>query len=131
MKKTYLTFFFFLLSVLVYPQISNKDNSSQSINDLLVYFSSDFTVSQWYNIPYHTLNAVHGCLVFLNGHRIELYKYNLMDPEQNSIVENAKKTGTIEYSGITIPAFVNGSFILLSYEDHPERKKVIDMFYNF
>jgi hypothetical protein len=105
-----------------------NDNSSKSINDLLEYLSKYFTLSDRSEKFFGMIGAIDGCGIELNGSEIEIYKYDLKDPGQKTIIENAQKTNTMTVMGFTVPVLVNGTFIITNYSDHPEKNKLVEIF---
>jgi hypothetical protein len=108
-----------------------NDNSSKSINDLLEYFSENFSVTNKSEKFFEMIGAIDGCGVNLNGFSIEIYKFDIKDQGQKTIIENAQQTHTMSIFGTTFPVLVNGSFVICSYTGHPERTKIIEIFEEF
>jgi hypothetical protein len=112
-------------------RVLSNDNSSKSINDLLDCFSKIFVLSDKSEKLFGLIGAIDGCGIKLNGSGIEIYKYDIKDPGQKTIIENAKKTNTMTMIGFTFPVLINGSFVIGGYSDHPDRDKVIEIFRTF
>ena len=111
--------------------VLSYDNSSKSINNLLDYFSEIFTVSDKSEKLFGMIGAIDGCGIKLSGSRVEIYKYDIKDPGQKTIIENAIKTNTMIVMGFTFPVLVNGSFVITGYSGHPEKDKLIEIFKTF
>jgi hypothetical protein len=137
MNKTYFlrkTLFVFLMFLFVFVSCNaqNKSNSKKTIDDLLKYLSNDFEVTIENIIPlFSIIGAIDGRNVYLDRSMVEIYKYDLSDKRQKAIIDEAEKTGIMTIIGRANPVVVNGSFILISYIDHPEREKLISSFMNF
>jgi hypothetical protein len=114
-----------------YKYMSSNDNSSKSIDNLLEYFSKEFSVSDKIEMWFQMIGAIDGCVATLNGSSIEIYKFDNNDLGQKTILENAQKTHTLSVLGMTMPVLINGTFIIVNYADHPEKKKLIEAFEKF
>jgi hypothetical protein len=108
-----------------------SNNSHKSIDDLLEHISRSFSVSNKEGMWFQMIGAIDGCRVSVNGSSIEIYKFDINDPGQKTIVENAQRTNTMSMMGITFPVLVNGSFMIVNYTEHPERNNIIEVFRNF
>jgi hypothetical protein len=80
---------------------------------------------------YEMIGASDGYVFNLNDNSIEVYKYNITDKGQKAIFEKIEKEGMISPLGIMSSAQTNGSFIIVGYQDHPEKKKILECFHNF
>jgi len=110
---------------------NGKDNSAKTLDDLLEFMSSDFSVTGKGAKAFAMVGAIDGCSVKLDGHIVEIYKYDLKDAGQKTIIDNAKKTNTLSMMTGAIPCVVNGTFVLIGYTNHPEKDKVVSSFQSF
>ena len=132
MKKfKILSIFFFSFLLVVLFNSCNKDNSSKSIDDLIQYFSKNFQVSSKSEKLYQMIGAIDGCGIKINGNSVEIYKFDINDKGSKNILKNIESTNTFTVLGMTFPAIVNGSFVLSSYNNHPDKDKIIESFSNF
>ena len=111
--------------------ISIRNNSHKSIDDLLEYFSNYFSVSDKEWMWFQIIGAIDGCRVNINDSSIEIYKFDINDPGQKIIIENALNTNTMSVMGMTFPALANGSFLIVNYTSHPDRNNLMEIFKNF
>ena len=109
----------------------DRDNNARSIDDLVKHFASrGLSVGARSTKFYGMVGASDGAAVEILGDEVELYKYDLTDPGQRSIVGRARAEGTMTLIG-TVPVRVNGSFILAGYQDHAEKARILEAFQAF
>ena len=111
--------------------LSIRNNSHKSIDDLLDYFSGFFSVSNKEGMWFQMIGAIDGCRVNINDSSIEIYKFDINDPGQRTIIENALSTHTISIMGMTFPVLASGSFIITNYSLHPEMNRIMEIFREF
>ncbi|MBP5442681.1 MAG: carbohydrate ABC transporter substrate-binding protein [Treponema sp.] len=77
------------------------------------------------------LGAIDGCSVYLNSNPIEIYKFDTKDAVGKKILQNINSTNTIELLGTKFPAIVNEPFVIINYNSHPDRDKIVKSFKRF
>jgi hypothetical protein len=134
MKNNIITLLTVILLSIVFTGYSKSeinDNSSKTIDDLIQFFSTDFKIDGKHEKYFAMVGAIDGCSINLDGSGVEIYKYDLTDPGQKTIINEAKNKNTLPCFGMALPCIVNGSFILVNYTSHPKKDKVIKKFKNF
>jgi hypothetical protein len=106
-------------------------NSEVGIDDLLQFMSNELKVSDMTAKQASAIGASDGYGVELDGSRVEIYKFDMKDEGQKTIINKTKKTNTLSILGSEIPVIVNGSFILFGYAQHPQKDKVVKSFKNY
>ncbi|MDD4923968.1 MAG: hypothetical protein PHF74_03935 [Dehalococcoidales bacterium] len=108
------------------------ENNIKSIDDLIIFFiSRGLSVEGKNEKNYQLIGAADGCGLIISGEAIEIYRYDLDDPGQNTIITNAKNSNTISFWGLTFPCYVNGSFLLVNYYDNLNKDAIIAAFTSF
>ena len=62
---------------------------------------------------------------------MQIYQYDSDVQSQKKILEETKAKGKLITTDWSMPAIVNKGFILLSYEKHPDREKIVEIFKRF
>ncbi len=79
------------------------------------------------------IGATEGYSYSINGVDIEVYKFDENSSEEltKNNIKSAKEKGTItmpDFNNITFNALYNKGLVLLSYEQHPDKDKIIEIF---
>lgn len=107
-------------------------NNTKTINDLISYFKQNgLKVDNVDVMMFQIIGASDGKRMNINNTEIEVYKFDSDDKGQQTILNDIEKTGTINVLNMKEPAIINGSFIIISYEDHPDKQKIIQLFKKF
>ncbi len=120
---------------------SNKiETDDRSIDDLISGFKTagfKVTGSEYDNLykkaggnSAKLIGALDGRMVEIEGRTLEIYKFDLKNPEYRSLLNNVNANGVFRYNKVTVPARVNGSFLLIC-TGHPEKKKLERTFVSF
>jgi hypothetical protein len=111
---------------------SAKDNNDLSLLDLIDHMrKSGLQIDEIQPTIYSIVLAEDGCALFIEGAKVEIYRYDLTRPKLKQKVERIAETGQITILGIDFPAKVNGSFVMLTYTQHPKLEEIIHVFENF
>lgn len=133
-KKT-LSFLLLALTITVFVLAliaCTKGNNNKSISDLVAHLkASGVPVGQQSTKQYAFIGAVDGCGLEIGGQEVEIYKFDTNDSSQRKILDKVKKEGTFTVMGFTVPAKVNGSFLILNYQDNPNIDALLKAFSKF
>jgi hypothetical protein len=111
---------------------SAKSNNDRSLLDVIEHFrQSGLQIDEIQPTIYTAVLADDGCALFIEGAKVEVYRFDLNVPKIRQRVERVAKSGQITIFGIDFPAEVNGSFIMLTYSQHPKVPDIIEVFDRF
>lgn len=77
------------------------------------------------------IKATDGCQLTINGANIEIYRYDVNNEEQREFLEDIIKKGYIDILTVKFEARVNGSFVLLHGNEHPDSAAILQAFDSF
>ena len=80
---------------------------------------------------YEALLASRGCIIWIQGAKVELYIYDTENKIQREKLAKIKKTHKIKVLDMYIPAVVNGGMVMLTYSQHPNKAKIVRAFKKF
>lgn len=107
-------------------------NNDRSIIEVINFFEKNgLVISEIQATMYPVIMAEDGCALFIDGAKVEVYRYDLRKPKIKQKVERIAATGKIIICGIEFPAEANGSFVLLTYSRHPKMPDIITVFRHF
>ncbi|MCP4723569.1 MAG: hypothetical protein GY863_00960 [bacterium] len=120
---------------------SNKvQNDDRSIDDLITGFQAaglQVTGGEYDNLYKKAggnsakhIGALDGRMIEIEGKTLEIYKFDLTNPEYRSLLSNVNSNGVFRHNEITVPARVNGSFLLICAK-HPKKKRIERTFVSF
>jgi hypothetical protein len=111
---------------------SAKDNNDLSMLDVIDHLrKSDLQIDEIQPTIYTVIGAEDGCALFIAGAKVEIYRYDIRRPKIKEKLERIAQTGQITILGIDFPAEVNGSFVMLTYTQHPKRDEIVRVFRKF
>lgn len=109
-----------------------KDNHQKSMIDIIKYFDKSGLKVEVIQPSYaEIIKAQDGCQLTINGTNIEIYKYDIKNPEQLEKLKKIYNDGYIDVLSIKFNTRVNGSFIMLHGDSHPDNVKVNEVFDSF
>lgn len=121
-------------STLTKTQNTTLSNTNESLGDLVEHFKSNgFETGEVIGKAYSMMGAVEGFGIMINGEQIEFYRFDIKttDEETKKNLETARTAGVYSMSGMSFSAIMNGNMMLVRYEDHPEKDKIIEVFKNY
>ena len=109
-----------------------RDNHHKSLIDVVKHFEKNGLKVEVIQPSYaEIIKAQDGCQLTINGVNIEIYKYDIKNPKQLEKLKQIYKDGYIDVLSIKFDVKVNGSFIMLHGDSHPDNVKVNEVFDSF
>ncbi|MFS1519693.1 hypothetical protein V1503_25025, partial [Bacillus sp. SCS-151] len=111
-----------------------ESNESKGLPELVEHFRSQgFEMGEVTKKAYEMLGAVDGFGVEANGTQIEFYEYDIENAteETKANLDNGRSSGTMSMDGFSFSVVVNGDFILINHDEHPEQDKIVEAFNSF
>ena len=111
-----------------------KQEQSKSLSGIVNHFKDNgFIVGDVHTKAFEMLGAVDGFGIDVDGEQIEFYLFDRTSANEETLknLEDAEVLGKINMSGFSIPAKINEDIILLRYDEHPNKDKVIETFNNY
>jgi hypothetical protein len=130
MKKIY--FFFLFLFLIVLSGCSFSSNNDRSFWDVIKHFESSGVHVKAVN-PLSTLQVkAAAAYAFTIGDRqVGVYKYDSNNKKHKERLLRVDETGVFYVVGICYKAIRNGSYILIDFENHPQKQEIISAFETF
>lgn len=109
-----------------------NDNSGKSHMDLIHHFASKgIKIETVEPLMYNLAQAESGFCFKINGRQIGVYKYNLARKKQQHRYQLVRDSGVLYINGTKFGALINGSFVMIDHETHPDKEKIIKAFKSF
>ena len=109
-----------------------KDNYGKSHMDMIRHFASrGIKIETVEPLMYSLAQAETGFCFKINGRQIGVYKYNTERKKQKWRYQLIKDSGVLYINGVKFKAIINGSFVMIDYESHPDKEKIIKAFKSF
>ena len=80
---------------------------------------------------YSLAQAESGFCFKINGRQIGVYKYNTERKKQKWRYQLIKDSGVLYINGVKFHAMINGSFVMIDYDTHPDKEKIMKAFKSF
>jgi uncharacterized protein YecT (DUF1311 family) len=74
------------------------------------------------------LGASEGAGIEIFGKGVEVYRYDVAKEAQKLTLEKIAKEKSITFFSIVAPAKLNGGFVMIGYDEHPEKEKILKAF---
>jgi len=111
---------------------TQRDNSQKSLIDIIKHFDDNgLKVTVIQPSFAKAIKAQEGCQLTIDGSNIEIYRYNLKEPEQAEKLRQIHKDGYIDILSIKFEVNINGPFLMLHGNSHPDNVKIIEVFDSF
>lgn len=109
-----------------------KDNYGKSHMDMIRHFASrGIKIETVEPLMYSLAQAETGFCFKINGRQIGVYKYNTERKKQKWRYQLIKDSGVLYINGVKFKAMINGSFVMIDYDTHPDKEKIIKAFKSF
>lgn len=110
-----------------------SESSEDALGKLVEYFKeSGFTVGAKSNKMAALIGAKGGFGIELNGKQVEFYEYDLDSTEELTVTSlRTAKDGYIDMLGMKIKVVLNGNLLLVVYDSHPDKDKIVELFKNY
>lgn len=120
------------VSIIFFASCQEKDNNQRTIPELIAHFKkSGLKIDKIEPVIFQIIKAQDGCVIYIDKVKVEIYKYDKRLKQQREKIEKIEENGNIFILGLDFPVRVNGSFILLNYNNHPKRYEIIQAFESF
>ena len=83
------------------------------------------------NVVYQAIHASDGVVLYIEGAKVEVYRYNPEKRMQKERLDEVTKTGHIRILTIPVKAVRNGNLIMLTYTKHPKIHDIIKAFKSY
>jgi len=108
------------------------DNNQRSLREVITHLEREgLVISEIQATYYPVVMAEDGCALYIDGAKVEVYRYDVSKPKIRQKVEKIAATGKITICGIDFPAVVNGSFVMLTYSQHERVPDIVAAFRRF
>ena len=107
-------------------------NNSKTIEDLIIHFKNKgLNITAIYPMRKDIIGADSAVSLKVDKREIGIYKFDKFNTRQKKRLELVEKNKFLYIIGIKYPAFINGSFVMIQAESHPQKKKIIEIFNDF
>jgi len=111
--------------------LPEKDNNDRGIRELAAHMLQNTKTKYLCDMEPGPAHAESGFSVMDGKHQVAFYKYNKKSKKQTKKLDYIKKNKCLFLVGYKYPAMVNGSFVMIDFEETPQRQQLIDAFMSF
>lgn len=124
--------FFLLLLLAIFAGCAFSHNNDRSFWDVIKHFESNGVHVKSVN-PLTTIQVkAAAAFAFTIGDRqVGVYKYDSNNEKHKEKLKRVDETGVFYVVGIRYKAIRNGSYILIDFENHPQKEKIVETFKTF
>ena len=104
----------------------------KTLPGLVEHFKScGLKVDKAEDVVYQAVHASDGVVLYIEGAKVEVYRYDPKKPMQKERLDEVAKTGHLRILTIPVKAVRNGNLIMLAYTRHPKIHDIIKAFKNY
>lgn len=118
--------------VVAWQFFSVAKDANRSIDDLLVYFEQGGLSVGKHEALTDKAGAEWAQSAEINDQEVTIYRFAPEASDQQAArLKDVQQSGTIEVDGKSVPAKVNGPFVLTGYEGNPREQDLLEAFRGF
>lgn len=110
---------------------TGSKNNDMTLNDLYRHMNKETGCQFFSTANPGPMHAQDGIAVSLENHVVFFYKFDIERTKQRPKWEYVKENKQIYLFGKSLPAVVNGSFIMVDYENNPKKEELLKAFDSF
>lgn len=132
MIKKSLQILLLFISVLFLSGCSISNNNDRPFFDVIQHFErSGVHVESVNPLDTRQVKAVWAYAFTIGERQVGVYKYDSMNQKHKEKLLRVDETGVFYVVGIRFSAIRNGSYILIDYEQHPQKDEIVKAFKTF
>jgi uncharacterized protein YecT (DUF1311 family) len=118
-----------LLVVFTLSGCGKDEPDTRTIDSLIEHFKqSGLMMSGRSSKLADVIGATEGAGIEIAGRDVEVFRYDVAKESQKLTLAKIAKEKSISIFSIVAPAKINGGFVMISYDEHPEKEKIIKAF---
>jgi len=107
-------------------------NNNQNVADIVRHFQErGVKVDSVAPMPAEILRAESAVAIEVSGRQFGVYKFDIKVKKQKEKLDKIEENGSVYIMGVRFPALVNGSFMMMDYDQNPEKEKIVAAFKSF
>ena len=111
---------------------SKNENYEKTYPELITHFANcGIKVDSVTPLAYYLAQAESGYAFKIGPREIGIYKYNQERKKQNHRYRLVEDSGVLYINGKKFKALLNGCFVMIDFDTHPEQKKIVEAFESF
>ncbi len=111
---------------------ASYSNNDSTFADLASYMAKHGIELNRVQLLNHYVVGASSAMEFISGPRgVGIYKFNTSLKKQKERLERIKTTGVMYVVGKKFKALVNGSFVMIDYDTHPDAARLEKVFMEF
>ncbi len=109
-----------------------NENYEKTYPELITHFANcGIKVDSVTPLAYYLAQAESGYAFKIGPREIGIYKYNQERKKQNHRYRLVEDSGVLYINGKKFKALLNGCFVMIDFDTHPEQKKIVEAFESF
>lgn len=109
-----------------------NENYEKTYPELITHFTDcGVKVDSVTPLAYYLAQAESGYAFKIGEREIGIYKYNQERKKQNHRYQLVEDSGVLYINGKKFKAMLNGCFVMIDFDTHPEQEKIIKAFETF
>jgi hypothetical protein len=128
-------FALFLISIVIFSsgcRTTQSNNNDKNIWDMVEHFiDSDIKIESMQPLSIAPMNCSQAVALKIAGRQIGIYKYNTRWKKAQKRLKELDENGYVFILGKKFNVLVNGSFVLMDYNQNKEEGKIVKAFDSF
>ena len=109
-----------------------NENYEKTYPELITHFANcGLKVDSVTPLAYYLARAESAYAFKIGSREIGIYKYNLERKKQRYRYQVVKDSGVLYINGKKFKAMLNGCFVMIDFDTHPEQEKIVKAFESF
>ncbi len=126
------TILFFLVCLSCFISGCATEPPQKTFPDLITHFSRNGVIITGVGqLAYQLAQAEAGYCFRIGKREIGVYQYNLKRKKQRHRYQLVKDSGVLYINGKKFKAMINGTFVMIDFNTHPEEAKIVKAFESF
>lgn len=112
--------------------ISRNENYEKTYPELITHFANcGIKVDSVTPLAYYLAQAESGYALKIGPREVGIYKYNQERKKQNFRYRLVEDSGVLYINGKKFKALLNGCFVMIDFDTHPDQEKIVKAFESF
>ena len=108
-----------------------SENNDRTLTELAAHMLRETNTQYCCDMNPDPVHAEAGFSIWAGDHQVAFYKYNINNRRMKQKLIQIKEKGLLYILGYRYSAMVNGSFVMIAYDETPLREDLMNAFMSF